>query len=313
MQSHITNEHSRSGQRAYSQYPQQTNSQFQPPSPPQTRQTSSQYSPQSGFHPPPPQRNLQPPLQTGFQADLTLTQQEAVYTAPSNGRAFQSEPSTQENVRTLTSVQPLANPTQQQNGNFVHSSPSYSKTKIYSAQPSHPDHSGIYPDILPNQFDLSRRGSENIELNRQSPSTRELQNFDETMDLLDSYANFKTPRRLQVQNGKANVMTVERINTNRDHEVPIYNRPERPNLTFTPRTSDGLQTEQKEQTLHVNDALKLMLTPYTKSDRLINDEVDEMTAKIFSTVVNESKQMSTLDEEARQNDETVKENTFQSE
>lgn len=337
MQSHVTNEYSRSGQRSSPQFPQQTSSQYQPqrslqyppetssqyspqnsfqppPPPPQRNQpeTRSQYTPQSSFQPPPPQRDLQPPLppppqrdlqpplQTNRQSDVTLTQQQAV----SQGRGFQTELNTQQNHRILTSVQPLANPVTQQNRNFVHSSPSYSKTKIYSSQQSQPNPSGIYSDrssSSSNQYNPSLRGSEDIgrteQSNRQSHSNRELHSFDETMDLLDSYANFETTRRLDGQNGRANeranVMTVERTNTNRDHEIPIYNRSERrPSLRFSSNPPDDLQTQETEQAVLLNNALKLMLSPYTKSAALKNGDVDEMTTKILGTVINEAAETS---------------------
>lgn len=77
-------------------------------------------------------------------------------------------------------------------------------------------------------------------------------------------------------------MTVERTHSNRDHEVPIYTRPPRPNsLQFAPRISDDLQDEETQQA--VADALKLMLTPYSKSATVKNEDVGMMTSKILST------------------------------
>lgn len=304
LQSHATNEYSRSDPRTNNQFPSQTNIQY-------TQQNSSPFYPhQSSVSP--PSRGLQPPLQTSPQhnSDVTINQQQGPYTdSLHTGRAFQS-------------VQPLANPiTTQHHGNLVHSSPSYSRTKIYSSQQSNPQHTGIYPDVSSgssNQYNPSRRDSEDIEqtqqTNRQSHSNKGVHNFDQTMDLLDSYANYDTARRVDGQSGRTNVMSV---NSNRDHEVPIYNRPERTDLRFTPRIADDLETEGTEHSEVVKDALRLMFSPYTRSATLKNDEVDEMTSKILSTVANETVHVSTLDgvtvEAEGQYDEIVKDEPVQSE
>lgn len=342
MHSQSTNEYSRSGQRSYPQYPPQTNVQY-------PQQTNYQYQPQRELQPPlrtnvehspqtnyqyTPQRSLQPPLQTRpqYASDVTFTQQQGAqqqgaYPVTSQSRSFLPESNKQENFEILTSVLPLANPTTQQNRNLVHSSPSYSKTKVYSSQQSDPSRTSIYPTLSTsssNQYSHSNQGDGGIDqrgqYHRQAPSNREIPNanFDRTMDLLDSYANFETTRRHDVQNGRANVMTVDRVNSNRDHEIPIYNRPDHQiDVRFGSRTTDDLQTQTTEHTLLLNDALKLMMTPYTKSAPLKNEAVDEMRTKILSSVAGEEEIMSSYDDETieteRNDDRIMKEEPIQSE
>lgn len=126
------------------------------------------------------------------------------------------------------------------------------------------------------------------------------------MDLLDSYAYIGTPQRHDKQDNRANVMTVERANSNKDHEIPIYNRPERPtNLRLTPRISDDQQIQATEDLL-LTDALKLMLSPYTKSAPLKHDDVNEMTSKLLSTVVTEEEDKSAMgDQSNTRNDDII--------
>ncbi|KAJ6627325.1 Neurotrypsin [Pseudolycoriella hygida] len=331
-QSHGTIEYSRDGQHSN---PQQwpsvrnsvySNSQFQsershqPPlqtNVPHQPQESPQYSPDRSFQLPTPQRTLQPPIETS-------NQQQGYYPVVAEGRAYEGEPSVQQNTGILTSVLPLPNPAPQQTGNVVHSSPSYSKTKIYSSQQGYPQRTWVHTDQSahsPNhQSNPSSQWSENSYRTdgfNQQPASK-LENFSETMDLLDSYANInyrnvETSRRTEgsegseVQSGRTNIMSV---NSNRDHDVPIYNRPERPTtLRLLPSGSYDIRTEETQDTLPLTDALKLMLSPYVKTD-VKSDEVAVMTSKILSnagndtvidlheTIVNESKEEQTQDSEA---------------
>lgn len=341
MQSEFANEYSRSGQRSSPQYPPQTNAQH-------PQQTNYPYQPQRELQPPlrtnvehppqtnykyTPQRTLQPPPQTSPQSDATFTQhqgvqQQGAYPVTSQSRSFVSEPNKQENVEILTSVLPLANPTTQQNRNLVHSSPSYSKTKVYSSQQSFPSRTSIYPTLptsSSNQYSQSNQGGEGIDqreqYHRQASSNRGIQNsnFDQTMDLLDSYANFETTRRHDVQNSRANVMTVDRVNSNRDHEIPIYNRPahRQIDVRFGSMSADNLQTETTEHSLLLNDALKLMMSPYTRSVPLESEAVDEMRTKILGSVAGEEEIMSSDDDETiqigRNDDRIVKDEPIESE
>lgn len=207
-----------------------------------------------------------------------------------SSRSFQSQPNNQE---FLTSVQPL-HPLTQQNGS-VHSSPSYSKTRVYSAQQTDPQYTGIYPSLSTSsssQYDPSYQTRQDVDqteqLNRQSKANREYSNVGHTMDLLDTYANLDTQKRYGGQDTGTNTWTnVMSVTPNRDHEIPIYNRPERTNtLRFSPLISDDLQPQATESILPLNDALKLMLSPYSKSATLKHDDVNEITTKLLSTTEN---------------------------
>lgn len=113
-------------------------------------------------------------------------------------------------------------------------------------------------------------------------------------------------------------MTVDRTNSDRDHDVPIYNRPARPiSARFAPSSSDDIQTEGTEHALPLNDALKLMLSPYTRNSRLRNDDVDEMKTKMLNTATDESEHLSAVVDVTTEAEETnqaiVTEESVQSE